>query len=68
MQKNLFKKSDSIEAIKNAIISLFNLNQYFSEMNNKIYLNPRIMLLINGVIFEQILYNIAKITTLIKKL
>ena len=61
MQKNLFKKSDSIEAIKNAIISLFNLNQYFIEMNNKIYLNPRIMLLINGIIFEQIMYNIAKI-------
>ena len=61
MQKNLFKKSDSIEAIKNAIISLFNLNQYFSEMYNKIHLNPRIMLLINGIIFEQIIYNIAKI-------
>ena len=61
MYKNLFKKSDSIDSIKNSIISLFNLNQYFIEMKNKIHLSPRIMLLINGIIFEQIIFNIAKI-------
>lgn len=55
------KKTEAIDTTKNAIIKLFSLNEEFIKINEKYRFNPIIMLLINGVIMEQILYLIVKI-------
>ena len=54
-------KTEAIDTMKNAIIKLYSLNQEFIKMNERVRLNPIIMLLINGAIMEQILFLIVKI-------
>lgn len=63
----LGKTWDAIENIKKSLVSLFTLNQNFVELNGRINLNPRIMLLVNGAIIEQILYYIGYINKGMKK-
>ena len=63
----LGKTCDAIENIKKSLVSLFTLNQNFVELNGRINLNPRIMLLVNGAIIEQILYYIGYINKGMKK-
>ena len=62
----LDKKSEAIANIKNALIMFFELNRGWIEMNMKVYLNPRIILLVNGAIIEQILFYIGSINRGIK--
>lgn len=57
----LGKTLDAIDNIKKSLVSLYGLNQYFEEVNDRIKLNPRIMLLVNGAIMEQILFYIGYI-------
>lgn len=63
----LGKTWDAIENIKKSLVSLFTLNKNFVELNGRINLNPRIMLLVNGAIIEQILYYIGYINKGMKK-
>ena len=63
----LGKTWDAIENIKKSLVSLFTLNQNFVELDGRINLNPRIMLLVNGAIIEQILYYIGYINKGMKK-
>lgn len=58
---NVRKKTEAIDTTKTAIIKLYSLNEKFIEINENYKLNPIIMLLINGVIMEQILHLIVKI-------
>ena len=57
----LDRKTEAIETIKKCIETFYYLNTNLIELNHKLKLNARIMLLVNATIIEQILYLIGLI-------
>ena len=61
------KYTEASNDLKKALLKFSDLNKYFFEKNLWEQIDPRVMLIINGIIIEQILFNLGRVCEKLKK-
>jgi len=61
------KYTEASNDLKKALLKFSDLNKYFFEKNLWEQIDPRVMFIINGLIIEQILFNLGRVCEKLKK-
>ncbi len=61
------KYTEASNDLKKALLKFSDLNKYFFEKNLWEQIDPRVMFIINGIIIEQILFNLGRVCEKLKK-